>query len=485
VSYILVELHTQVRARIRIVVDPKTDNKRFTAAQVDNWHNMDVLTALDVLIEPNAAALVDGNSLVAALENIELVPSEFFVSRYYETLEHQLSTIYRQFMLIYEDCCHEESAPQVRAIDRAVKKSSEGQRLNKLIREKNVDGHLPRSVGEYMNAAEDLAAEAETALRKARKYTDVAGGKTSARGAGVKRRQQASAYKKKCHGCGMFDHVHQDCFYRTHPYFYKEPTIEYAQSPVGIRYYNKYGGRYIKERDMDPTLHKNDRGASMLRKRSRLEDFAGFSGKSLGSERSVSRSREPSQHSRGDSSIRADTSVYIPAHQRDRRIGESNSDSRRKEFYERPREAVSSRDHGRDYAKDQDRSKDYGKDKDRDRHREAVRDQRSSGRDPTPERRSHSREKVDDHKKRAGDSRDTKDGQDTRERRREFSPHSTRQDRSGNCECTQVDDDYTNVCAFLDAAPIANEADRVDDQLLSASISHPSRHPRTPSLCLA
>jgi hypothetical protein len=50
---------------------------------------MDVLTVLDVLIEPNAAALIDGNSLVAALENIELVPSEFFVSRYYETMEHR------------------------------------------------------------------------------------------------------------------------------------------------------------------------------------------------------------------------------------------------------------------------------------------------------------------------------------------------------------------------------------------------------------
>ena len=165
-----------------------------------------------------------------------------------------------------------------------------------------------------------------------------------------------------------------------------------------------------------------------------------MSGKSLCSERSVSRSREPSQHSRGDSSLRADTSVYIPANQRDRRIGESNSDSRRKEFYDQHREAVSSRDHGHDYAKDRDRSKDYGKDKDRDRHRGTVRDPRSSGRDPTPDRRSHSREKVDDHKKRAGDLRDKKDGQDTRERRRDFSPHPT-WDRSGNCECTQVDDD--------------------------------------------
>ena len=99
-----------------------------------------------------------------ALESIDLVPSEFFVSRYYETLEHQLSTIYRQFMLVvYEECRHEESTPQVKAMERAFKKSSEGQRLNKLIREKNVDGYLPRSVGEYMNAAEELAAEADGA----------------------------------------------------------------------------------------------------------------------------------------------------------------------------------------------------------------------------------------------------------------------------------------------------------------------------------
>ncbi len=105
---------------------------------------------------------------------------------------------------------------------------------------------------------------------------------------------------------------------------------------------------------MDPTMPKNDRGASMQRKRSRLDDSGGLSGKSLGSERSVSRSRDPSQPSRGDSSVRADTSGYIPAHQRDRRIGESNSDSRRKEFYDHRREAVSSRNHGRDYAKDRD-----------------------------------------------------------------------------------------------------------------------------------
>ena len=274
VSYITVDLHTQVRARIRSVVDPKTDEKRFTAAQVDAWQSMDVLTVLDVLIEPNAAALVDGNSLVAALENIDLVPSEFFVSRYYETLENKLSTVYRQIMLVYEDCRHEESTPQVRALERAFKKSSEGQRLNKLIREKHVDGFLPKSVGGYMNAAEGLASEAEAAFRKARKYTDAAIGKSSAPGAGAKRRQNASASKQKCTGCGTFDHAHKDCYYRLHSYFNKDPTIEYSLSPMGIRYYAKYGGRYIKERDMDPTMRKNDRGASMQRKRSRLDDSA-------------------------------------------------------------------------------------------------------------------------------------------------------------------------------------------------------------------
>ena len=72
-------------------------------------------------------------------------------------------------MPVYEDCRHEESTPQVRTMERALKKSSEGLRLNKLIREKNVDGFLPRSVGEYMNAAEDLASEADGAAAKKRR----------------------------------------------------------------------------------------------------------------------------------------------------------------------------------------------------------------------------------------------------------------------------------------------------------------------------
>jgi hypothetical protein len=76
--------------------------------------------------------------------------------------------------------------------------------------------------------------------------------------------------------------------------------------------------------------------------------------------------------------------------------------------------------------------------------------------------------------------RDKKGGQDSKGRRREFSPHPNR-DRSSNCECTQ-DDDYTNVCAFLDAAPAPKKADRADDRLLSASIPHPSHNPRIPSL---
>jgi hypothetical protein len=314
---------------------------------------------------------------------------------------------------------------------------SEGQRLNKLIFEKNVDGFPPRSVGEYMNAAEDLASEAGAAPRKARKYTDAAGGKPSASRAGTKRRQQASSYKQKCPGCGIINHVHQECFYRNHPYFNKDPTIEYAQSPIGIRYFNKYGGRYIKERDMDSTMHKNDRGASMLRKRSRQEEFAGLSGKSLGSKRSVLRSREPSQHSRGDSFVRADTSVYFRAHQRDRRIGESNSDSRRKEFYDRRREAEIKL--SRSMPKIGIAARTTAK------TRIGIGTRELS---ETPDRRSHSREKVDDHKKRAGYSRDKKDSQDTRERRRDFSPHPTR-DRSGNCKCAQVDDDSSNVCAFF------------------------------------
>ena len=112
----------------------------------------------------------------------------------------------------------------------------------------------------------------QAALRKARRYTDAAGGKFPVSGSGARKRHQASSYKQKCPGCGSFDHVYKDCYYRSHPYFNKDPSIEYARSPVGIRYHNTVEGRYIKERDLDPTLAKNDRGASMQRKRSQVDD---------------------------------------------------------------------------------------------------------------------------------------------------------------------------------------------------------------------
>ena len=132
--------------------------------------------------------------------------------------------------------------------------------------------------------------------------------------------------------------------------------------------------------------------------------------------------------------------LTLPAHQRGRRIGESNSDSRRKEFYDRRRETESSRDH--------DRSKDYGKDKERDRHKGTVRDPRSSGRDPTPDRRSHSREKVDDHKKRAG-IRGTRRTVKTQGKGAATSLLIQRGiDQVIDCDYAQVDYDYTHVwCA--------------------------------------
>jgi hypothetical protein len=43
-----------------------------------------------------------------------------------------------------------------------------------------------------MNAAEGLVSEAEAALRKARKYTDTAGGKLSAPLSGAKRKHQTA-----------------------------------------------------------------------------------------------------------------------------------------------------------------------------------------------------------------------------------------------------------------------------------------------------
>ena len=103
-------------------------------------------------------------------------------------------------------------------------------------------------------------------------------------------------------------------------------------------------------------MHKNDQGASMQRKRICQEELSTLpTSKSLGRERSVSRSRDPSQNSRGNSSAQTDPFAYILAHQRDHRIGESNSDCRQKEFYARG-EVESSWDRGHDYGKDRNRA---------------------------------------------------------------------------------------------------------------------------------
>ena len=108
----------------------------------------------------------------------------------------------------------------------------------------------------------------------------------------------------------------------TYPYFNTDPVIEFAQSSTGIRYYNKNGGWYIRERDLDLLMPKSERSASLQRKRFCQEELAVHPSKSRGQERSISRSRDPSQNSRGNSSARMDLNAFVPAHQRDHRIGE-------------------------------------------------------------------------------------------------------------------------------------------------------------------
>ena len=161
------------------------------------------------------------------MENIELVPSEFFVSRYYETLEHQLSTIYQQFMLVYKDCRHEESAPQVRSMERAFKKSSEGQRLNKLIRKNNVDGF----VGKYMNAAEDLASEAEAA------HANI----LMRLGANLRQQELAQSGDSRPPHISRSAPVAAFSIVSTKSVFTGSTLtlIRTPQSPIGIRYFNK------------------------------------------------------------------------------------------------------------------------------------------------------------------------------------------------------------------------------------------------------
>jgi len=100
-----------------------------------------------------------------------------------------------------------------------------------------------------MNAAERLTSEAEATLRKARKYTDATGGRLTAVVAGTKRKHQTgSSSKPNCPGCGSFDHAYAACVYRPNSYFNTDPSLTFAQSSTGIRYYNKNGGGGVYQR---------------------------------------------------------------------------------------------------------------------------------------------------------------------------------------------------------------------------------------------
>ena len=105
------------------------------------------------------------------------------------------------------------------------------------------------------------------------------------------------------------------------------------------------------------------------------------------------------------------------AHQRDRRIGETNTDTHRKNYYDRRRDGESSRDRGHDTGKDRDR--DSGRNRERFHLAGKTATLVEVVRDPTPERRSYSRERVDDYKRRPEDSHDKKGGKDSKEKRRE------------------------------------------------------------------
>ena len=80
-----------------------------------------------------------------------------------------------------------------------------------------------------MNAAEGFDSEAEAVLRKARKYSDAAGGRISAAVAGTKRKHQTgSSSRPKCPGCESFDHAYAECVYRLNSYFNTDPLVEFA-----------------------------------------------------------------------------------------------------------------------------------------------------------------------------------------------------------------------------------------------------------------
>jgi hypothetical protein len=180
-------------------------------------------------------------------------------------------------------------------MERAFKKSSEGQRLNKLIREKNVE----------------LPTEKCRRLHECRKVWPLNPRRRCGRRAYTLMRLVANSQHQsptRSEEISRLPHISRSAqvvevlIMATRSVFI-DSTFTLMQTPRLSTLNNLPWGSGItiimgevhKRANIDPTMHKNDRGGSIQRKRLRQEDLAALPSKSLGRERSVSRSRDPSQ----------------------------------------------------------------------------------------------------------------------------------------------------------------------------------------------
>ena len=191
------------------------------------------------------------------------------------------------------------------------------------------------------------------------------------------------------------------CFYN------RDASLPYAQSAIGLAYFELYKHKYIRERDMNKSIPAQDRAASEQRRQQRRTELRGTIPTRSTSSVDCSGGSERRGRSESGQRFRDDLAFAVStSNTRDRRILETNHDSVRER---RP-------DYGRTDRRDRDSYRDRGNyDKrddrrgDRDERRDRTPDRKDERRDPTRERKDDRREPSRDRtpsRDRGGDSKD-------------------------------------------------------------------------------
>ena len=446
------ELHAAIRRRLQSLLDPSTHEPKYTTALAENWPTMNVVDCLDDLINAKSIPNVVGLPMETALGSMRF-QNKLLDPSYYETVESMLTVLYKKYGGNYNQQRNDISVPLTKALDRSFKATTSGSTVAKLIRSEDPSkkGYVPDTVAGYVDAAARHAVNKHKLDQSKRLYEQ-----TTWEGSDKK---DSSSDKPLCPGCGSRGHPFANCSFKKSEWFNPDEDVAFADSKMGKAYIAAKGKAWIQSKD-------NKKGQKRTQRDYESSDQRRDASRRRVSSRSRERDADENDH------------AWDRRRPRDRRLDSRDSDSER--FRRGGRGVSFDRDRSRSPSQTRQPSGDSGRHREssaesvrrsesNDRHDSATKDKDKGG-------STRSKPQEASKESRGSSSRDG--------RARSSSPHSSKDKKSRSCECTDTADEYVQVCEYLSTVAVKSDVLREEDQLLAASLPHPSNpsDPRLPRL---